>query len=214
MSCSQSALHVPLIAVCSPPWGAQGSRGDRQAPSEAAGTAPSAPQLKHRAGLAAQPAGDEHPSGAAEMRDRLDSDDLNGSKPPAPALASGSAVSGNTSWCRAPSPEACSGVRHAILAAYFMYACFRGALAVGAAPLLVVSALCYVLAFGMAVFVDEAGHSREPVIKGVPHHTPGIWSLHEDFHVMLLLADVSWLLLSMRHLYPGLSALHFAEFAL
>lgn len=145
-----------------------------------------------------------------QPRVRLDSDDVNSSKPLPLEMDGGSGLGAGRSWHTVLSPEQWSAVRHVILVFYFLYACVMGYRCVGLAPLLVTSAVLYVFAFSMAVVVDEAGHAREPVVPCLPHHTQGVWSLHEDFHVTLLLADVAWVLLALRYLYPTLSALDFA----
>jgi hypothetical protein len=47
----------------------------------------------------------------------------------------------------------------------------------------------YVVAFGFGKVVDDF-RMTEPVSRWLPHHAEGLWSLHEDFHVLLTVADL------------------------
>lgn len=54
----------------------------------------------------------------------------------------------------------------------------------------VASVIIYVAAFACSIPVTN-GHAREVGLFGlVPWHKVQVWGLHEDFHALLLLADI------------------------
>jgi hypothetical protein len=53
----------------------------------------------------------------------------------------------------------------------------------------------YILAFTVSAPVT-ASHMVEPFYPAIPWHVKGFWSLHEDFHLLLLLADTASLVLA------------------
>ena len=56
-----------------------------------------------------------------------------------------------------------------------------------------------VLATSVATAVTEA-HDLEPTSRHALWHTPGMWSFHEDFHLLLFASDVAWLVLAIGYL--------------
>ena len=42
-------------------------------------------------------------------------------------------------------------------------------------------------------------HAIEPIVYWVPWHARGVWSLHEDFHLVLALSDACWLVMALHH---------------
>ena len=44
-----------------------------------------------------------------------------------------------------------------------------------------------------------ASHAEEPIVHNIPWHKLKVWSLHEDFHLMLAVADACWFLLALDH---------------
>ena len=43
-----------------------------------------------------------------------------------------------------------------------------------------------------------AAHELEPTWRWARWHRQGVWSLHEDFHLVLALSDACWLALAIQ----------------
>lgn len=87
-----------------------------------------------------------------------------------------------------------ASARSLVCVAYYLYNELVAGRAADHHPLWRVTWLLYVPAFACAAGVDEfRERGAEPLV--LPHHRKGRWSLHEDFHAALLLADVysGWL---------------------
>lgn len=97
--------------------------------------------------------------------------------------------------------------RGVVLLAYFLYAMAITWQAVGWDPLLWAQVVLYVVAFTCAKFVDDAGMKREPHVSWLPHHKEGTWGLHEDFHILLLAADIVSGVLAGKYHYPRVEML-------
>jgi len=54
----------------------------------------------------------------------------------------------------------------------------------------------YALAFGASIPTTWS-HEKEPICKWFPWHCPGVYGFHEDFHSLLLVADLSFMLLGL-----------------
>jgi len=58
----------------------------------------------------------------------------------------------------------------------------------------------YIVAFAVAIPTTLA-HKKEPMCKWFPWHRPGVYGFHEDFHLLLLLADASFMYMGLLLLW-------------
>jgi hypothetical protein len=73
-----------------------------------------------------------------------------------------------------------------------------------ASPLWLATTALYLAGFGCAGGVeDHRARGTEPVLercRWAPHHRAGVWSLHEDFHLLMCLGDALNTAMAVRHL--------------
>jgi len=81
----------------------------------------------------------------------------------------------------------------------FLGSMFYAGMHYGYRDLWFVAVIFYALAFAASIPTTWS-HEKEPSSKWVPWHRPGVYGFHEDFHWLLLVADVSFM-------YMGLSLL-------
>jgi len=70
----------------------------------------------------------------------------------------------------------------------------------GYRDLLFVTFSFYIVAFAAAIPTTLA-HEKEPMFKWFPWHRPGVYGFHEDFHLLLLLADASFMYMGLLLLW-------------
>jgi hypothetical protein len=154
----------------------------------------------------------------------------------APGSASGPARSASTAGAeaRARTMEVTSGLRHGLIALYAVYVFLVSGRALGFSGAWALTLALYLASFGLAKKVDDAGLGptpREPVRSNgrsgyfviflvlmllrvssfawqvcLPHHQPCVWSLHEDFHALLLGADTVSAFAAVKFLYPAVDS--------
>jgi len=73
-----------------------------------------------------------------------------------------------------------------------------------------VSSGFYILAFAACVPTTWS-HEKEPYCKWIPWHRPGVFGFHEDFHWLLLAADVSFMFLGLSLLWEPSNDLYHAS---
>jgi len=89
--------------------------------------------------------------------------------------------------------------RIVLLLAQFLGTMFYAGLHYGFGDLWQASSILYILSFTASI-PTTFSHEKEPLCKWLPWHRPGIYGFHEDFHWLLLTADVTFM-------YLGLSLL-------
>lgn len=87
-----------------------------------------------------------------------------------------------------------------LLALQFVGTMFYAAMHYGCRDLWFASTVFYVLAFA-ACMPTTWSHEKEPYCKWIPWHRPGVFGFHEDFHWLLLAADLSFMYLGLSLLW-------------
>ena len=89
--------------------------------------------------------------------------------------------------------------RSFVVGAYSVYALGYVGLKAGFRGAWIPMVVLLLLASSVATIVTEA-HDFEPTSRHAIWHVPGVWSFHEDFHLLLFGSDIAWLALALGYL--------------
>jgi len=108
-------------------------------------------------------------------------------------------------------PEGRSDIPRVILVALqFFGTVFYSGLHYGYRDWWFVSTSFYILAFAASVPTTWS-HEKEPTCKWIPWHKPGVYGFHEDFHWLLLTADMTFMYLGLCLLWEPSADLYHAS---
>ena len=99
-------------------------------------------------------------------------------------------------------PSRSEAPRVILLTSYILWCFTFLALTAGLGVIWAVMVILFTVAAMLSGPVTAA-HEHEPMSTRIPWHVPGVWSFHEDFHLVLAGADTAWLALALEYIAGG-----------